>query len=797
MKNLLLYASVVAAMMLAGACQKEVLNPVSEGDAAVSFSLELPAVETKAMSKAESTNIVYYEIWNSDWSRQLYPVDNSALASATVSGCKATIKLTLVSDQTYNFIFWAQNDSHDAYDVNELKNVKVDYTKIDGNQDKFDAFYAVKTIKVEGPVNETVYLYRPFAQLNFGADIMQTTFGPVVVDDTEITVSNLATVFNTIKGVGETPTNAKVTFKANGCATTTEDLVTHGQSYTWVTMDYMLMMDEKSIVDVDASFEVQNMDAPVTHSLTNVPLKKNYRTNIVGNLFTTDAVLNILVDPVFNQPDEILRVVGDSDALALAIAQAKDGDTIYISDEVTMPYFTDKALNFVGVTDDAAVKQSPASHIDAFYAGAELNFSNLTIVGTSYTSNTQGYQKAAKETYSECHFVNYHMFAGEETVVNDCTFENEGQYFWTATAKNITFNDCVFNGTERAVKVCTVGNAGARVVTFNDCQFTAATQVKAAIEIDGTKGSSYTVNINNCTATGFAEGEFTGEPLFNVEGADKVVVYVDGNKWLGNGLYGGPAGEIIVSDIAELQAVLDAADSDVHVLFAADMTGNATVNQKEGVNVVIDGNTRKFDGTVYVNGHSRYNGAETLTIKNVNFESDTVADFISSNSSTDGTIRYAHNVTVEGCSFVGGYADAVAIRTRQAYNISVKNCTADLGHSFAQLTSTAGFSVETVTVDAPRGFNLGNSNSEASFTDCKINATKADGYGIRYDNGKVLNVTGCEISAYEPVVFRNCNAACQFNLASSTLTPAGPYHVVVASGSAPVMNGVDGLSIKY
>ena len=803
MKKFLLYASAVSAMMLAGSCQKEVINPVSEGEASVKFSIALPdGLQTKAMSQADFTDIVYYEIWNSDWSRQLYPVEEagvqSAYASAEVDGCKATIDLKLISDQTYNFIFWAQNEACGAYDVTELKNVGVNYDVIgaEGNQDKFDAFYAVETIRVEGPINKTITLYRPFAQLNFGADEMTTTFGDIVVTDTQIQVSGLATVFNTIEGNGEQAVTSPVTFQADGIATD-EALITGGKSYTWVAMDYMLMMDDQALVNVEASFGVDGMDDPVTHSLTNVPLKKNYRTNIVGDLFTTDAKLQIIVDPEFNQPDEILRVVGDSDALALAIAQAKDGDTIYISDEVTMPYFTDKALNFVGVTDDAAVKQSPASHIDAFYAGAELNFSNLTIVGTSYTGNTQGYQKAAKETYSECHFVNYHMFAGEETVVNDCTFENEGQYFWTATAKNITFNDCVFNGTERAVKVCTVGNHGARVVTFNNCQFTAATQVKAAIEIDGTKGSSYTVNINNCTATGFAEGEFTGEPLFNVEGADKVVVYVDGNKWLGNGLYGGPAGEIIVSDIAELQAVLDAADSDVHVLFAADMTGNATVNQKEGVNVVIDGNTRKFDGTVYVNGHSRYNGAETLTIKNVNFESDTVADFISSNSSTDGTIRYAHNVTVEGCSFVGGYADAVAIRTRQAYNISVKNCTADLGHSFAQLTSTAGFSVETVTVDAPRGFNLGNSNSEASFTDCKINATKADGYGIRYDNGKVLNVTGCEISAYEPVVFRNCNAACQFNLASSTLTPAGPYHVVVASGSAPVMNGVDGLSIKY
>lgn len=308
MKKFFLYVSAVSAMMLAGACQKEVAKPASEGEVPVTFSLELPtAVETKAMSKAELTNIVYYEIWNADWSRMLYPVDKSALASEEVKDCKATVELTLVSDQTYNFIFWAQNDSHDAYDVNELQGVKVDYSKIEGNQDRYDAFYAVKTIKVEGPVSETVKLYRPFAQLNFGADIMDTSFGPVVVTDTHVTVSGLATTFNTLKGLGEAESKSAVTFTAKRLATD-ELLETNGRKYTWVTMDYMLMMGDQDLVEVDAKLGVENMLDYVSHSLTNVPLKKNFRTNIVGNLFTTDAKLNIIVEPGFNQPDEIVTV---------------------------------------------------------------------------------------------------------------------------------------------------------------------------------------------------------------------------------------------------------------------------------------------------------------------------------------------------------------------------------------------------------------------------------------------------------------------------------------------------------
>lgn len=338
MKKFLFFASAVAAMLSAGSCQKEALKPASEGDATVKFTIELPQVETKAIAQAENTDIVYYEIWNSDWTKQLYPVNNDELASVSMSNKVATLELTLVSSQTYNFIFWAQNEECGAYDVNELKNVKVDYDVIgaEGNQDKFDAFYAVKTFKVDGAINETVVLYRPFAQLNFGADTMVTDLGDITVDKTYITVDRLASVFNTIKGVGENEVK-NVVFEAESIATD-EALVTNGQSYTWVAMDYMLMMSDQDVVEVDASFNVK-MDSPIEFHVVNVPLKKNYRTNIVGDLFTSGAVLNIIVDPAFNQPDEIV----DAGEAVIAVASAAElqeavaaGRNVVLTQDVTI-----------------------------------------------------------------------------------------------------------------------------------------------------------------------------------------------------------------------------------------------------------------------------------------------------------------------------------------------------------------------------------------------------------------------------------------------------------------------------
>ena len=238
----------------------------------------------------------------------------------------------------------------------------------------------------------------------------------------------------------------------------------------------------------------------------------------VGRINSENVTIkdNIVVENV-----TVIRKVDNTEELEYAVAEAKTGDTIYIGGEVTMPYFTDKALNFEGITKSAIVKQSAATHIDEFYKGAELNFKNLTLVGTEYKNDTQGYQKADKETYEDCNFKNYIMFAGKETTVDNCVFTGKyNSYFWTASADDITFNECEFNGVERIVKVCTVGNPGERTVTFNDCTFTATEQKKAAIEIDGTKGSSYKVYINRCNET-----------VFSIEGMENVEVYVDGELW--------------------------------------------------------------------------------------------------------------------------------------------------------------------------------------------------------------------------------------------------------------------------
>ena len=247
-----------------------------------------------------------------------------------------------------------------------------------------------------------------------------------------------------------------------------------------------------------------------------------------------------------------------------------------------------------------------------------------------------------------------------------------------------------------------------------------------------------------------------------------------------------------VSSIDELQAALDA--NIENICLGADIKGNAIVRQVENVNYAINGNGFQYDGTIYVYGNARSQGAETLTIQDVNFYSENVVDFISSNS-TDSEKRYAHNVTVRNCTFAGNSGSA-ALRIRQGYNIVVVDCQAEGIHSLAQNTSCSYQKYENCTVTAGRGLNILTSGN-VDVVNCNFNATEADGYAVRVDagNANVLNIIGSTLTAYEPIVLRSAKSVYTLNIEDTTLNANGEYQIVVLGG-VPAMNGIDGYTVS-
>lgn len=274
----------------------------------VRFSVAISTeADTKAISAAEHIDVVYYEVWNYDMSRRLYPAEDGALTNEAVVHGRATVDLSLASEKDYTIIFWAQNKDCGAYDVTDLQMVKVDYSVMSGvkNQDKFDAYYAVNRFSVYGEMEEFVHLKRPLAQLNFGTE--ETDVNLEAITRLSLTISNLATAFNTLEGYGEMVSDMPVTFVSDGPVSTTETLNMNGRRFGWLTMNYVFVPEDMSMHDIETCFATQDRPDPARCTINNVPMRKNYRTNIVGRHFTDVESFVICVDQSYSNPsDEIM-----------------------------------------------------------------------------------------------------------------------------------------------------------------------------------------------------------------------------------------------------------------------------------------------------------------------------------------------------------------------------------------------------------------------------------------------------------------------------------------------------------
>lgn len=269
-----------------------------------------------------------------------------------------------------------------------------------------------------------------------------------------------------------------------------------------------------------------------------------------------------------------------------------------------------------------------------------------------------------------------------------------------------------------------------------------------------------------------------------------------------------------------LQAAINAAVAGVNTItLISDVKENVTIKQAQDINLVIEGNGKSYDGVLTINGDARSTGDETLTIQNLNFKTSHYIDtkesewiFITAPTNVNGKYNYAHNVTIDRCTFenkVAGILRVGSANFQQAYNIVMKNCKATNMHSLFQAQSIDNnVTVENVEVVASKnGVSFGNTKN-ATLKNAKIEAIE---YGVRADGnraGSSLTAEKVTIAANQPIIVRKNTAPYSVNLVGTenTLTPGDFYHVVFTTGSddaayvAPAaanyaITGADGLKM--
>ena len=300
-----IFLLIASSVLLFAGCSKESSSLYSDDVYNIAVMASLPEMATKALidGDGQADSIDHWVIEVRD-TLQRGVVYYWAEKSGTKGVKTQTFDLTLVKGHTYEIAFWA--DKKGCYDAHNLKKVFFEDIRNVGNSDSYDAFFACEQFKADGRTSMSAKLYRPLAQVN-----IITTDLPKFKDSStkEAYLSykpktfsfktTLPTVFDVYSGqaseekeVTITPAAAVDTCYADYAAAAAKTTIF--MVYALTTLD--TKTDGKSDVrNIDFSFKSGNVDIPC--ELNSIPLKRNWRTNIIGEFMTNTTVWTVEVVP--------------------------------------------------------------------------------------------------------------------------------------------------------------------------------------------------------------------------------------------------------------------------------------------------------------------------------------------------------------------------------------------------------------------------------------------------------------------------------------------------------------------
>lgn len=468
-KRFLLMAGII--LLVFAACQSdELANGGRNGEVAASFSVQLPGNGNNAVTRAAtagdgtSVNRCIMEIYLND---ELY---SRQIGAIQPDGLTAGFDVRLVTSQTYKFVFWADHvesvedeaiktDLH--YNTADLRNISMqgDYNG-SGKDNTRDAFFASLEKLVTNAFSESVELTRPFGQLNIKTedlasipDNQKEAFVPVTAG---LSFKNLYTGFNAATGnlLGE-PT--AVAYKA---ASNVVDA--NGN----LTVDYLFAPNTaggQHLVNMTLAVYNAAGGQITTKALNNIPVQRNYKTNVTGNLLTVDGKVNVMVTPAFSSPalsEKVIEVASVSEVVealktntnVVVMEAPKEAATIslpkYESGDVAV------SITLPETSNDITINYATETGGDSKNAPKELNItapsvSKIIIDASESTVTLNGQSYTAVEATT----ADNTLIVGKDVTVADLTVK-KGNVEIYGTVNNISFTD---NG--GYVTVCSVSTA--------------------------------------------------------------------------------------------------------------------------------------------------------------------------------------------------------------------------------------------------------------------------------------------------------------------------------------------------
>lgn len=766
-KKLFLGMFAAAGMLLATSCSNDELDVVQSGnEAQVTFSLGLEGgIATRAaISDGTGAKKLVYAVYklNADGTPVLQNVVGSNNEGQFVDteafdgGLTETVSVTLAKGQTYQVAFWAQNPNCNAYTTTDLTNVEVSYNQATNNNDVRDAFFKTVEFTVSGNQTIDVELKRPFAQINVGVyktDWEAAVKSGIEIEKSSVVIKDAATSINLLTGeVGDETTDVEVSYLSNTIPN--EDLKVdlngdkdyddENEKYKWLSMSYILVADRNADSgngvlgdERDALESLQYTFSPKSGNeitfgdgLNSVPVQRNWRTNILGQILTGNIEFNIRINPIFdgdiNVDAPTSEVKSDAQALAAALTANEEDILVVLGADVDLPIsslgsqtsgsgeYKLGGADTKNITIDLNGKTlnfttSYMSAIGANNPDATITIKNGTVTSTGNSATTWNINDV---TFANCNYVIENVTfnkevaltnAGKSVTMNDVTINGTGDYYalWiSAKGQTVKVDNLKINTSGRGIKIDEQYVGAPAKVTLDISNSTFKTAKKAAIMVKSVEGADITVSdidISNVTADKVfavwvdedakanADKVVVNGALMKVEG-DNAVIGAASTEELANATIGDnatiylAAGDYIIPSTAKGKTLTikgTGNPKDVKVAVTKVGTGGENCDYAfDGSTVTFESITITTNSSTYI-GYARCNGTYKNCVINGTYTLYGDSEFENCTFNVSGDVYNiwtwgAPNATFDKCTF-NSDGKAMLLYGTQNTNLKIEN----------------------------------------------------------------------------------------------------------------------------
>ncbi len=292
-----IYSAAIALMGLAS-CSQDDMPMMPGGDGSVTFTVTLDSeVQSRTLGDGLSATTLQYAVY--DDNENLVTNSSTTFESNSLS---TTVTIDLpASNSEYDVVFFAYHNMNGVYTFDaEAKTVTVNYTMMNNTSTfkrDYDCFY--KKEHLSGSGSRSVTLNRAVAQVNFGTNDYDGTNGATAnTYGSSLRTKFHATANNTLNLLTGELSN-EVEFTTNSAVSPISS--TYGtfpiDGYNYIYCIYLLAGDESSLVDGELIFHRSGTEK-ARLQITNLPIQRNYRTNVYGKLLTSTTDFEVTKDPM-------------------------------------------------------------------------------------------------------------------------------------------------------------------------------------------------------------------------------------------------------------------------------------------------------------------------------------------------------------------------------------------------------------------------------------------------------------------------------------------------------------------